>query len=406
LGLHSEDWSAVVLDLYDAAAAQLCELAHSLPTASIAESRHCPGVGIVVDYHLDRAGEESSARLLAGPRYAPIDPHFAALGSPGEVVASALVTVGGAQRAGELLPALIGELERAFPGVLVRLAGGGVDPRPARSSLIDIVPNIDIAVSAAGFTAYELACAGIPGVVVALAENQRRVARACEHAGVALGIDALDGSLADLGPALRRLRDACLRSRMSRAGRTAFDGRGAARAALALEQRWGLDRPSPRARRAGHASLCLRAARADDAKRLLVWRNDPVTRRFSFDHGEVSRASHMEWLAQRLDDSSGALWIAESDGEPVGQVRADVLGPELVEIHITVAPAARGQRLAARMIAQASERIDRELCANVILARVLACNEASLAAFRRAGFDERERHAHEVVLERRLTPPG
>jgi spore coat polysaccharide biosynthesis predicted glycosyltransferase SpsG len=243
LGIRAGSWDAAVLDLYEAEEDELCELAHALPTATIADSRRCTAAGIVVDYHLDRSPAESTTRLLAGSRYAPLDPRLVALRERSGAVARALVTVGATRHARELLPALIDGVERSFPGIAVRVSAGGGVPPATSGSLIEILPGIDIAVSAAGFTAYELACAGIPAVVVAIVENQRRVAAACEQAGVAIGIDALDGSLARLEPALLRLHDARLRSRMSAAGRTAFDGRGAARTALSLERLWKCDRP-------------------------------------------------------------------------------------------------------------------------------------------------------------------
>ena len=53
--------------------------------------------------------------------------------------------------------------------------------------MLDLIAGSDVAVSAAGFTPYELACAGVPAVVVSVADNQVPVARALDRAGVAIG---------------------------------------------------------------------------------------------------------------------------------------------------------------------------------------------------------------------------
>ena len=94
-----------------------------------------------------------------------------------------------------------------------------------------------MAVTAAGLTAYEMACAGIPQLAIAIAANQRRVVRGLEEAGLALCLDLTSGgSLAELPAGLERLRDPELRRLLGERGKTAFDGKGAQRAASRLTE--------------------------------------------------------------------------------------------------------------------------------------------------------------------------
>ncbi len=185
-----------------------------------------------------------SERVVAGPQYAPLDPRLAAARRPRASVARVLVTVGGSAPARRLVPTIVEYVTRAFPAATVLVPDGAADgprvePLPSPVALVDVLPGVDLAVSAAGVTAYELACAGVPALVVALVENQQRVARACAEAGVALGLDGLRSDWAEqLEGKLRRLTHPAVRRAMADAGPRAFDGRGAGRAAREIEQRW------------------------------------------------------------------------------------------------------------------------------------------------------------------------
>ncbi len=156
----------------------------------------------------------------------------------------ALVTVGASRAARGLAAPAVSALRAAFPGTPVWVASGaavpaqdGVATLPYPGSLLDVVGAVDVAVSAAGLTAYELACAGVPAVLVGAAANQRRVLDGFRAARAALTVEAGNDAGA-LASAVARLREPELRAALSAAGRELVDGRGAARAAAALEERW------------------------------------------------------------------------------------------------------------------------------------------------------------------------
>jgi spore coat polysaccharide biosynthesis predicted glycosyltransferase SpsG len=246
-GIFAEQLDAVILDSYAIASEAICELTRTLPVVTLAEANRCPTRGVLLDYHLDRT-EPSSARLLAGPSFAPLDPACAGAGRGGAKIRKILVTVGGSLQARALLAPIALAVSSAFPDADIVLANGTQSetsdrnvPRtielPAPSALLDALPDIDLAVTAAGLTSYELACAGIPQVAIAIAPNQRRVARGLHHSGLAPCLDLTSGdSLADLPAALERLRDAGLRRRLAERGMRVFDGQGARRAATALAE--------------------------------------------------------------------------------------------------------------------------------------------------------------------------
>lgn len=248
-GVAPERWGAAVVDSYRIAPAEICALAAELPLLTLAEANRCPTRGILLDYHLDTA-ERTSARLLAGPSFAPLCPAFAGAGRAGADVRTVLVSAGGSSLARELLDAAVPAVSTVFPQADILVAGGSelrlqaTSPRvialPSPSALIDVVARVDLAVTAAGLTAYELACAGIPQLAIAIAPNQRRVVRALLGAGLAPCLDLLGSdSLADLPHALEALRQPGPRRRLSERGRSLLDGGGAGRAASAFVARIG-----------------------------------------------------------------------------------------------------------------------------------------------------------------------
>ena len=148
--------------------------------------------------------------------------------------------------------------------------------------------------------------------------------------------------------------------------------------------------------------LTLRPAVAEDAARLLAWRNDPEVRAASFSQDPVPVADHERWLASKLADPDVHLLIAELDARPLGQVRLDRLGPDEVEISVSLASEARGKGVGPQMLERAAEVARGEFGPSTLVARVRPENERSLRTFAAAGFTERDRAPDAVVLIRAL----
>jgi UDP-2,4-diacetamido-2,4,6-trideoxy-beta-L-altropyranose hydrolase len=85
-------------------------------------------------------------------------------------------------------------------------------------------------VGAAGTTAVQAACVGIPAVIAALATNQQAQASALNAAGCAIAVDAADLAVT----CLTLLDDSERRATMATRGRELVDGHGAARVAAAI----------------------------------------------------------------------------------------------------------------------------------------------------------------------------
>jgi RimJ/RimL family protein N-acetyltransferase len=132
--------------------------------------------------------------------------------------------------------------------------------------------------------------------------------------------------------------------------------------------------------------LTLRRAAPEDENRLLTWRNHPSAREASFSQDEISALDHHQWFVRKLEDPKCALLVIEDEGRPVGQIRLDCIAPDLAEVSISLAADARGRGVGREALGLAASEASRLLGVGNIRALVKPENEASLKAFRAAGY--------------------
>ncbi|XBQ16429.1 MAG: UDP-2,4-diacetamido-2,4,6-trideoxy-beta-L-altropyranose hydrolase [Oceanicaulis sp.] len=198
--------------------------------------------------------------VLAGAAQALIRPEFAAARfaalerrAEGGHVRRVLVSLGLSDVGGVTARAVEG-VRRALPDTLIDVVIGAHAPsrdaleaRAAADPSLTVTINAtdmaarcaaaDLAVGAGGQSALERCVTGLPGVIVVLAENQRRAAAGIAGQGAAIALEDGPDLAARLAPLLTTLAsDAEARQAMSRAASAACDGHGAARAADAIEQ--------------------------------------------------------------------------------------------------------------------------------------------------------------------------
>lgn len=205
------------------------------------------------DYALLAGG----ARLLLGPRYAPLRPEFADLretalarrGGPVErvLIALGMTDVGGVtarvvdrlrQRVGQVvLDVVLGGGAPSLPS-LRRVAAH--DPRLRlhvdAQDMAQLILQADIAIGAGGSTSWERCTLGLPTLTIVLAENQRAAAFELAARNATLVIDAADGDFdrAFDRAAVRLMTDAATRARLTAASLEVCDGLGAPRVAEAF----------------------------------------------------------------------------------------------------------------------------------------------------------------------------
>ncbi|MGO3209998.1 MAG: GNAT family N-acetyltransferase [Brachybacterium sp.] len=346
--------------------------------------------------------DDGSAMVLRGISYAPMRPQvlaaresrttFPELDSEARVLivmggtdptgaAGTLAAVCGAaegiSRVRVISPEKNWEAVRAAAGDAIEL----IAPSPA---FLDLVSSVDLVISAAGTTAWELACIGVPSMLVAVVENQRAGYEAAMTEGITRGLGTLEEVRADPAAATARVESALADLRSGRswtsAGRTAVDGLGARRIVAAWDE-------SLTCRIGEDGALAIaRPATLEDSSLLLRWRNDPATREVSRTRESISWDGHTGWYRRLLEDPQRALYVVERGGAPVGTVRFDALEAGEWEVSITLAPEARGVGLSRPVLAAGESAFLERHPGTVLVAAILPDNLPSQRLFARAGY--------------------
>jgi spore coat polysaccharide biosynthesis protein SpsF len=134
-------------------------------------------------------------------------------------------------------------------------------------------------------------------------------------------------------------------------------------------------------------ALFLRPATVEDSERLLAWRNDADSVRWSTTALPVAENEHEAWFGRVLPDAGRRIWIGEVDGVAVGMVRVDVR-EAVGTVSVAVDPQRRGHGAGSVLV----RALQRELLGDcqVVELRALVhpANAGSQRIFQRAGFAE------------------
>lgn len=345
---------------------------------------------------------------LLGPRFALVDPAFAAaraaVGS--QARDGVLISFGGSDPASLTLPVLRELIELSpdplridvVAGSLNREAGAirefaegrpGVTFHHATRQMAELMARAALYVGAGGSSSWERCCLALPGVVVAVAQNQEAVCGSLGDAGSHVYL----GRARDVAPrAIARAAIAVLaatdwRARLADRSAAIVDGLGAGRVSARML--------------AGQVRL--REASESDAEQILEWRNHPAVRRHSGNGDVISLAQHQQWLARVLADPHVHLLIGEDRLGPIGVLRYD-LNADVAEVSIYLAPERMGRGAGSMLLAGGEGWLAaRHPAVAELSARVRAANHASIRLFEAAGYG-----ASETGYRKRLsgTRPG
>ena len=197
-----------------------------------------------------------SCTRLVGPHFALLRPEFRAAHEAARVrvgpVTRLLIFIGGMDASNVTMTALraIGHLTGPLPAIDVVIgpthpARNDVEAACTRlgaichiqtSDMASLCARADLAIGAGGSATWERCTTGLPALVLAVAANQREIARNGDKFGLHrfADIDTQDDKA--LADHLRSLMaDDALRTRFSRRALTTVDGRGSERVAQAME---------------------------------------------------------------------------------------------------------------------------------------------------------------------------
>jgi len=149
------------------------------------------------------------------------------------------------------------------------------------------------------------------------------------------------------------------------------------------------------------ADLTLRGATLQDARLLLEWRNDLVTRASSFNSQVIQTEEHARWLTRRIAAGpEKKTFVAAVGGVPVGTIRLDDDGAA-IELSWCIGAEHRRKGYGFAMVAKAIAGLTVPLVANI-----KRDNESSIKIARRLGFVKKETQGMFIRYEREEVPPG
>lgn len=340
-----------------------------------------------------RATAPAEATVLVGPAYALVDPMFrrARADRPARRIPGRVLVTLGASPAPALLQEVVDRLASApqtFCDVHVVDVSGQLADRSPRAgvgsvvvhekqpNLVDLLLEADVVVGSGGGTTWERATLGLASVTMALAENQREVLQ--ELASVDAVVHLGDGTAENALLCERAVRDLLgddrRRARLGDVGAWLVDGAGTFRVAEFLLP------SSP--------ELSVRPVGRDDAGILWHIANDAEVRQQAVDSAPIPWDSHLDWFEKRLADENCDIYLLESDGVPVGQIRFDI-EKATATVDYALLAGVRGRGLGRELIERGTDllRARRGGQVRTVQAWVRPENAASLRVFQRASFD-------------------
>jgi len=255
------DW--LIADHYglDATWERLCAqtASHLLVIDDLANRPHLGN--LLLDQNLGRMSSDYAAllparcRTLTGPRYALLRDDFAAHRAASltrrrasRTLRHILVSMGGTDALGAtehvlktlsqaVLPPdtrITVVMGAAAPTLNAVKTLAGKMPWPTQvvvntSNMARLLSEADLAIGAAGGSAWERCCLGVPSVLVITADNQRPAAHALARAGCARLIDCIDRIATELDPCLQKLQSGGALQTLSENSAELVDGLGVQR---------------------------------------------------------------------------------------------------------------------------------------------------------------------------------
>lgn len=359
---------------------------------------------IVVDQTLGRRPGDYSklapeAVVLAGSRYALLRPEFAeqrvsALARRTQQTAPRhlLINLGGMDGANHT-PRIVAMAGEYWTGPITVVMGANapgladvrraVERRPdttleiGSNDMAGLLCKADLAIGAAGSSAWERCALGLPTLLLTCVPNQRQVAKSLCRAGAAIDLgDVLTLQPADVQRGFSAIADPDVYRSICLNAANVCDGYGALRVSMALAA------PQFENGSADDNRLLLRAATHQDVMYLFYLQTRPGVRKWFLDPRLPQWDKHRRWCRQQLASPNHGLYLIYNAIDVVGMVRLDRRKDGSIEISLLIDPVYAGRGFATQTIQLATD-----LCrAQPVVAHIHPENAASQRAFAKAGF--------------------
>ena len=254
-------------------------------------------------------------------------------------------------------------------------ARGRTHIHSSRPHLADLMAKADLAIGGGGATTWERMSLGLPSIVVAIAENQ---VPACKALDASCLIRFLgNASKLDTGSFQKAISKVLTEAKnlrtLSERNQSLVDGEGKNRITEVLD-------PSP------ITNLKLRQATPSDALTYFTWVNDPKVRSNAITRNPILMQNHLKWFNERIRDTQSDLFVLEAGNLPVGQIRFERHGEEVV-VDYSLDVLVRGRGWGKQLIKMGVEAL-KPNNRDILKATVKEKNISSVKALIQGGFKE------------------
>lgn len=240
----------------------------------------------------------------------------------------------------------------------------------AVNNMAELMAKSDLAIGAAGSSAWERCCLGLPTAMLVLADNQQTIADALSKKGAAYVLTKHREATE-----LRRiLTDAVALVGQSAVASVLCDGMGVVRVVQHL-----ID-PLP-------SFATLSPVSMDDLETIRHWRNHINIRRWMFSQEQITAQQHKQWFLKRQNHTDFSMRLYCVDGHAQGFVSFTCRAENVWEWGFYLSPdcsRGHGQWLGKLALQYAFS----QLGAWQVSAQVLSYNERSLILHQKLGFQE------------------
>ncbi|HIK04474.1 MAG TPA: UDP-2,4-diacetamido-2,4,6-trideoxy-beta-L-altropyranose hydrolase [Trichormus sp. M33_DOE_039] len=243
------------------------------------------------------------------------------------------------------------------------------------NSMPELMAWADIAVTAGGSTCWELAFMGLPSLSIILAKNQQAITQKLHSLQTFINLGWHSHiSPSEIATAVEELSLVInTRLTMTKSSQELVDGWGSQRVVRCIK----------------NYSLKLRPVSIEDCQLLWQWANETEVRAVSFSSKPIAWEEHQKWFNSKLNTNCIFYIAVNQDNIPIGQIRYDIEGKEAV-ISISIAQEYRQQGYGTYLIEIAQRQIFQNLNIHIVHAYIKPSNQASIKAFRLAGFHIRD----------------
>lgn len=348
--------------------------------------------GIVVNGTLDASNmryfQNENITYLVGKDFIPLRKDFWDISKLkiNDNIENILITMGGNDLR-NLTPRILKLLNKEFPNIKKKviiadsfkniseieyLKNDSVDLiySPDSHEIINIMCDVDLAISASGQTLYELACIGVPTIAIGIIDNQKNnilnwVNQGfIEYAGCWNDENLMDNILNKIN----NLEDKNYRYDKRLLGIQAVSGKGSLNIVKKVLNEFYKN------------NSVFRPIQKEDCLKIFEIANEDEVRKSSFNSEKIPLENHKIWFNKILNDNSVKFYVLEYMDDLIGQLRLD-FDEQYPVISISLNKKYRGLGLSKILLSKGLELIDSK-----VVAYIKKDNSRSISFFKSMGF--------------------